>query len=133
MRRAYLIFLAVLVLLGIKLIFFQELAVSVIPGWHTPIFPPFFVITSLAQLWVIILTVGYFVLDRKGQPLSKKLILFHCLLTFPLLIYLQLPLDLLLHIYDLPETPFVPLAILFLVGQLVFLWFFIAALVYKNT
>ncbi|MFC0606658.1 hypothetical protein [Rufibacter quisquiliarum] len=114
MRRTYLIYLNLFFFLLIRLVFSEDIAVSVIPGWHTVILPPYALVSVFAHFWLLVLAGAYYFLERKGKVLSYRNVFLHCFLTIPLLLYLHVPID----ISHALQNVFAVLILLFLLGQL---------------
>jgi hypothetical protein len=113
-------------------------ATSVVPGWHTTIFPRYFV-WALAIVVVLVLgTIGYWLLSKRTDKTNWALFAIHFILTVPTIIYLKFPsilLDIQTTDYDklIKAIEFrmklIPAAwTLFIVGQILFLIYFIRTL-----
>lgn len=135
MTKPYIPFLAFLILLLLSLPFSFDFATSVVPGWHTTIFPPYFVWGFIVIIILLLASIGYWLLSKRTDKINRALFVIHFALTIPAIIYLKFPFIFL----DIPLTDqneliravefrmmFVPVAwILFIVGQALFLIYFI--------
>jgi hypothetical protein len=91
MKRPYLPFLAFLVLLWLPITFSRGYATSVVPGWHTTIWPPYFICLIIVTIVLILVTIGYWLLFRRTDKTNPVLFAIHFLLTIPAIIYLIFP------------------------------------------
>jgi uncharacterized membrane protein YtjA (UPF0391 family) len=98
-------------------------SVSVIPGWHTVIVPPFMMLSILLLLWLCLLPVGYLILERKNNTLTKRPIVMHLMLTLFYFFYSNggaryyyTPVGLLLKFMSLA---------FFAIGQVIFIIYFV--------
>ncbi|OYU79012.1 MAG: hypothetical protein CFE23_15995 [Flavobacterium sp. BFFFF1] len=68
----------------LKLIFYNsDIASSVIPGWHTTIFPPYLVAGIIVSFFVFINFIGYCIISKRKTDISLKLFLLHLVLILP--------------------------------------------------
>jgi hypothetical protein len=79
MVRYSILFLVIAIIATIE--FISGFAVSVIPGWHTEIAPPFMVLSIALLVWLYILPVAYFILEKKKNLPTQKLVALHLMLT----------------------------------------------------
>jgi hypothetical protein len=91
MKRPYIPFLAFLVLLLLTIPFSFDFATSVVPGWHTTIFPPFFIWGLIVIIVLLLVTIGYWLLSKRTDKINWTLFAFHFMLTIPTLIFLKFP------------------------------------------
>jgi hypothetical protein len=92
MKRYYFPFLAFLVLILLTIPFPFDFATSVVPGWHTTIFPPYFLWVLIVIIFLILVTIGYWLLSKKADKISWTLFGLHFLLTIPTVIFIKFPL-----------------------------------------
>lgn len=108
---------------------------SVVPGWHTVIYPPKYIIEmSIIILLLILAIAGYAFLSFKKQSLNPVIFVIHFLLTIPIIIALLYPFksgdmtslskDEIEKIFSRQEWMGYVLISVFIVGQLIFLTFF---------
>lgn len=135
MTRPYILFLAFLILLFLTIPFSFDFATSVVPGWHTTIFPPYFIWGLIVLIVLLLVTIGYWLLSKRADKINWILFTIHFALTIPTVIYLRFPSVLLdVQLTDQNELTkaiefrmkLIPFAwTLFIVGQLLFLIYFI--------
>lgn len=138
MTRPYLPFLAFLVLLLLTIPFSFDFATSVVPGWHTTIFPPYFIWGLIVLIVLLLATIGYWLLTKRTDKTNWSLFAIHFLLTIPTIIYLKFPSILLdVDVTDQSEwiraiqfrLKLIPVAwALFIVGQILFLIYYFRAI-----
>ena len=114
-RYSFLFFIVFLV--GLLVEFSGQSATSVVPGWHTTIYSPWFLVGIFQLLWLGIASAIYFFLELKGLVVSRKLFILHTFLS--LLVFFDYGIGYFVNITA--EFFFVVLPlILFLLGQVVF-------------
>ena len=135
MTRPYIPFIAFLILLLLTIPFSFDFATSVVPGWHTTIFPPYFIWGLIVVIVLLLVTIGYWLLSKRTDKFNWTLFAIHFLLTIPTIIFLKFP-TILLDV-QLPDQDkliraiefrmkIIPIAwTLFIVGQILFLIYFI--------
>lgn len=89
MKRGYIPFIAFLVLLLLTIPFPVDLATSVIPGWHTTIFPHYFIWGLIVIIVLLLVTAGYWILSKRVGKINWTLFVFHFILTIPIIIFLK--------------------------------------------
>jgi len=138
MKKPYVPFLAFLVLLLLVIPFSFDLATSVVPGWHTTIFPPYFVWWLVTLIVLLLVVIGYWLLLKRVDKINWTLFAVHVLLTIPTVIFLKYP-SILLNVDQADQNrmikevmlrmKLVPVVwIIFIVGQILFLIYFIRAI-----
>ncbi|OJY85075.1 MAG: hypothetical protein BGP14_04315 [Sphingobacteriales bacterium 44-15] len=135
MTKPYIPFLAFLILLLLTIPFSFDFATSVVPGWHTTIFPPYFIWGLIVMIVLLLVTIGYWLLSKRTDKTNWTLFAIHFVLTIPTIIYLKFPSILLdVQLTDQNELiraiefriKVIPVAwTLFIVGQILFLIYFI--------
>jgi hypothetical protein len=139
MTKAFfpILILLVLLLLAIP---FSEFASSVVPGWHTTIYPSGFVRSFIVLIIGVFITIGYWQVSKKADKISWTLFVTHFILTLPALIILNFP-SILLDVEKnglkvlLNAVKFrIQLAwILFIIGQIIFLIYYIRSIKSRRT
>ena len=124
-----------LLILSIPLSF--DVATSVVPGWHTTIYPPYFIGELIIAFVLLLVTIGYWRLSNRAHKFNLAIFIIHLILTIPTIINIKFP-----FVYlDLQFTnqeeivegftlgaKLVSIAwSLFFVGQLLFLIYYIRA------
>ena len=66
-------------------------ATSAVPGWHTTIYPPYFVSALISIIVLLLLTIGYWLLSKRVDKTSWTLFVIHFILTIPTFIFLKFP------------------------------------------
>ena len=134
MTRPYLPFLAFLILLLVTIPFSFDFATSVVPGWHTTIFPPYFILGLIVIIILVVVTIGYWLLSKRTDKINWILFATHFALTIPPVIYLKFP-SILLDVQLTDQNKLIkaielrmrliPIAwTLFIVGQILFIFYF---------
>jgi hypothetical protein len=135
MKRPYIPFLAFLVLLFLTIPYSLNFSTSVVPGWHTTIFPPYFIWGLLVIIVLLLVAIGYWLILKQVDKISWTLFAIHFLLTVPTVILIKFPSIFL----DIPQAnqeeqieaiyfrmKLIPVAwTLFIVGQVLFIIYFI--------
>lgn len=67
-----------------------EFASSVVPGWHTTIFPPYFFISVAVLAILLVVTIGYWILARRGA-FNLPFFITHMILTLPAVLFTRSP------------------------------------------
>jgi uncharacterized membrane protein YjfL (UPF0719 family) len=91
MKRPYVPFFAFLALLLLTIPFSFDFATSVVPGWHTTIFPPYFIWQLIAIIVLLLAIIGYWLLSKRVDKINWTLFAFHLTLTIPTIIFLKFP------------------------------------------
>jgi len=91
MRSPYIPFLAFFILLLLTIPFSFDFATSVVPGWHTTIFPPYFIGGLIVITVLLLVTIGYWLLSKRTDKTNWTLFAIHFVLTIPTIIYLNFP------------------------------------------
>lgn len=143
MTRPFIPFLAFLVLLLLTIPFSFDFATSVVPGWHTTIFPPYFVWGLIVIVVLLMVTIGYWLITKRTDKTSWTLFTIHFALTIPTIIYLKFP-SILLDVQETDQSELIraiqfrmkliPVAwALFIAGQILFLIYYIRTIKDKPT
>lgn len=143
MTRPYIPFLAFLILLLLTIPFSFDFATSVVPGWHTTIFPPYFIWGLIVVIVLLLVTIGYWLLSKRTDKINWTLFAIHFLLTIPTVIFLKFPTILLdVQLTDQDKLiraiefrlKLIPIAwTLFIVGQILFLIYYVRTIKAKHT
>lgn len=91
MKKSYVPVGAFLVLLFLTISFRFDFATSVVPGWHTTIFPPYFVWGLFLITILLLVTIGYWLLSKRADKINWTLFCFHFLMTVPTVIFINFP------------------------------------------
>jgi hypothetical protein len=142
MTRPYIPFLAFLILLVLTIPFSFDFATSVVPGWHTTIYPPYFIWGLIVLIVLLLVTIGYWLLSKGTDKTNWTLFAIHFALTIPTVIYLKFP-SILLDVQGADQYKLIKaiafrmqlIAIawtLFIVGQILFLIYYIRTIKSKR-
>ena len=97
--------------------------VSVVPGWHTTIYPPYYLISMAQLVWIALLPVFYRLLEKRKREIPREYFLIHLCTT--LTIFIPLADWLAIGGYYINWLPFIIPLVIFILGQLLFLIVFI--------
>ena len=81
MRKTLIFLLIVLTFFVLFFPFSFDFATSVVPGWHTTIFPPFFIFGVLFSIILLIDFIIYWIAYKKELLKLKKIVLIHFLIS----------------------------------------------------
>ena len=141
MTRSYIPFIVFLVLLFLEIPFSCNFATSVVPGWHTTIYPPATIYLP-NYIWSVILRtvllfflIAYWLALKRADKINWWLFVFHLFLTIPTIIFIRFP-SLFLNVQNIDQEEayniislrikLIPWAeFLFVIGQIIFLIYFI--------
>jgi hypothetical protein len=108
-----------------------DYATSVVPGWHTAIYPPLFLIDIILSVLLLIDVLGYLQLANKIDSINWLVFITHLMLTIPATILMKFPMALLYLSNPEPEQLIVLEAqftwfayCLFIAGQVFFAFYF---------
>lgn len=59
----------------------EPISSSVVPGWHTTIYPPWFSFSVIQLVWLGVASVIYNYLERNGKVVSHKIFMIHIFLS----------------------------------------------------
>ncbi|MVO11141.1 hypothetical protein GOQ30_18395 [Flavobacterium sp. TP390] len=113
-----------------------DFASSVIPGWHTTVYPPFFVWGIVKMIVLTAVVFGYWKLYRKEHRINKFWFILHFLLTIPSVIDTLFPISPMIIVYNyekLFETMeraqqiILVLNSMFIAGQILFIIYYFKA------
>jgi hypothetical protein len=132
MPKQYIPFFTFLALL-LFFLFPFDFATSVVPGWHTTIFPPHFFLWLVIIIFLFLSTIGYWFLAKRVGKINWMSFFVHLVLNIPSLIFIKFPsffLDLeVLYVFDLSKTLLIKsillVLILFMIGQALFVIHFV--------
>ena len=134
MKKSYIPFIAFLVLLLLTIPFSFDSATSVVPGWHSTIYPPYFNWGLILIVFLLFVTIGYWLLSKRVDKINWTLFAIHFILTIPTVIFLKFP-SIFLNVQQTSQDEIlkaislriklIPVAwTLFFVGQVLFLAYY---------
>ncbi len=91
MQKRNIPFILFLLLLCFAWQFSCNLAFSVVPGWHTTIYPPYFFMSVAFYLSLLFVAFGYRALGKKGIVVKSKIYIAHILLILPSVLLITYP------------------------------------------
>lgn len=71
----------IIFLIGLVTYFIPVGASSVVPGWHTTVFSPWFLAHLSQVLWLGIVSLIYYLLERNGKRIPHRIFLLHIALS----------------------------------------------------
>ncbi len=86
------ILIALLIILIFFVLFFPftfDFATSVVPGWHTTVFPPFYIFGPLIIITILIDFVFYWLAEKKQLMRLKKIVLIHFIISLFILLVIM--------------------------------------------
>lgn len=93
MNKTYIPFLT---FLGILLMLIPQVfheSTTVIPGWHTTIYNPYYFAGTLVFLFIFFNTLGYLILPKRVAKINRVVVIIHLLCTIPLIYYMLHPFE----------------------------------------
>ena len=135
MKKTIIALLLVFVLYLIFRISSNDFVASIIPGWHTTILPPYYIFKNFILPYLFIVIAGYLYL-KYSVNLTKKIWLTHLILSAPYLIFSVIKefIPFLYIFFGNQKFIFnlffmiVVTLLLFIAGQIYFLWQLIRSL-----
>lgn len=115
-KYSFLFFIAFLI--GLLSVFSGKVTTSVVPGWHTTIYPPWFFVSVFQILWLGVASAIYFLMEKRGNVVNRKVFLLHIFLS--LLVFLDNSYAFFDDYYVERFLVLVPFT-LFLLGQIIFI------------
>ena len=96
----------------------RPIASSVVPGWHTTIYPPWFFVSVIQIIWLGLVSVIYVYLERNGKIVNRKIFMIHILLS--LSVFLE-NVNTLSDSYLISRLLLLAPYLLFLIAQIIFI------------
>lgn len=96
----------------------RPIASSVVPGWHTTIYPPWFFVSVIQLIWLGLVSVIYGYLEKNGKTVNRKIFMLH--LFFSLSVFLENA-HTLSDSYLISRLLLLTPYILFLIAQIIFI------------
>ncbi len=140
MKKSLIPFFAFLILLLLMAPFPFDFASSLVPGCHTVIVSPYFVFDLFIVIAMLLVTMGYWLLSKRVGIINWTLFLIHFVLTLPAIILIRFPtlfldinadqvnIESYLQIGSLRAKLFPLALVLFIVGQGLFIGYFIKSI-----
>jgi hypothetical protein len=115
-RYSFVFFISFLI--GLILALSKPVAFSVVPGWHTTIYPPLFFVSVIQLLWIGVVSLIYAYIERSGKTVKHKIFMLHILLS--LAMFLE-NVHALFDSYMISRLLLLTPYILFLIAQIIFI------------
>jgi len=135
MTKPHLPFLVFFALLMLTIPCTFDVSTSVVPGWHTTIYPPFFIGGIAIAFVLLLVTIGYWQLSKQVQKFNLTIFAIHFILTIPTIINIKFPFALidlqltnqeeLIKSLSFRENLTSVSWVLFIVGQILFLIYYV--------
>lgn len=126
-------YLPSLIFICIFLSFFPlslDYATSVVPGWHTSIFPPYFIWQSIVVLIILLVSIAYWKLSTKNGTINWIFFIVHFILTIPAIIYLKYGLMIFNSVTISKDELLITIS--FVLGQILFIVHYVRSLQRKR-
>ena len=126
-------YLPSLIFICIFLSFFPlslDYATSVVPGWYTSIFPPYFIWQSIVVLIILLVSIAYWKLSTKNGTINWIFFFVHFILTIPAIIYLKYGLMIFNSVIISKDELLIPIT--FVLGQILFIVHYVRSLQRKR-
>lgn len=92
MKRSRILIISFLALLLVALFyFFGLLPMSMVPGWHTVIYPPYYPWLLIVILTLFFGTIGYWLYIKRISRLNRVLFIIYAVVTSLIYIFLKFP------------------------------------------
>ncbi|HVY73386.1 MAG TPA: hypothetical protein VG890_01070 [Puia sp.] len=143
MRNPYLPILVYFLLLGLTVPLFFDFLASDTPGWHTTIFPRYFILTIIPAILLLFTVLYFWLFKRRADKTSWILFWIHALLTIGAVIEVKFPtifydepyrnMDQLIRYLTWRMNIFSTVRILFVSAQFLFFIYFVRSIyVYRK-
>lgn len=91
MNRSYIPLLIFFVLLLMAVAFSFDSSTLAVPGWHTTIYPPYFIVVIISILFLIFVSIGYWQLTNRVDKINWILFALHCTLSILTTVFIVFP------------------------------------------
>jgi len=91
MNRLFIPLLVILVLVLLAVAFSFDSSTLAVPGWHTTIYPPYFIGVIISILVLLFVSIGYWLLTNRADKVNWILFALHCALTIPTIVFIVFP------------------------------------------
>ena len=104
----------------------SDYATSVVPGWHTTIFPPYFIWQFIVVFIILLVSIAYWKLSKKTSTINWIFFIIHFILTIPAIIYLKFGSIIFNSATISKDELLIPIA--FVLGQILFIVHYVRSL-----
>lgn len=108
----------------------SDYATSVVPGWHTTIFPPYFILQFIVVLIILLVSFAYWKLSTITGTINWIFFIIHFILTIPAIIYLKYGLMIFNSVTISKDELLIPIS--FVIGQILFIVHYVRSLQRKR-
>ena len=91
MNRLFFPLLVILVLVLLAVAFSFDSSSLTVPGWHTTIYPPYFIGVIISILVLLFVSIGYWLLATRDNKINWILFALHFTLTIPTAVFIFFP------------------------------------------
>ncbi len=91
MNRLFIPLLVVLILVLLAVAFSFDSSTLAVPGWHTTIYPPYFIGVIISILFLLFVSIGYWLLTNIADKIIWILFALHFTLTIPTAVFIFFP------------------------------------------
>ncbi|OQP56557.1 hypothetical protein [Niastella populi] len=91
MKRSRVLIISFLILLLAALLFFFGGAMSMVPGWHTVIYPPWYAWVLVVIMTLFFGTIGYWLYIKRISRLNRLLFIIYAAVTTVVYFFLKFP------------------------------------------
>ena len=91
MNRLFIPLLVILVLVLLAVAFSFDSSTLAVPGWHTTIYPPYFIGVVISILVLLFVSIGYWLLTTRDNKINWILFALHFTLTIPTAVFIFFP------------------------------------------
>ncbi len=107
-----------------------DYAISVVPGWHTTIFPPYFIWQSIIVLIILLVSIAYWKISTITGTINWIFFIVHFILTIPAIIYFKYGLKIFNSLTISKDELLIPIS--FVLGQILFIVHYVRSLQRKR-
>ena len=88
MKRSYILLFVFLVMVLLAVAFSFDSSTLAVPGWHTTIYPPYFIGVIILILVLLFVSIGYWLLSNRADKITWILFALHFTLTIPSVVFI---------------------------------------------
>jgi hypothetical protein len=91
MNRLFIPLLVILVLVLLAVAFSFDSSTLAVPGWHTTIYPPYFIWVIILILVLLFVSIGYWLSTNRADKINWILFALHFTITIPTAAFIVFP------------------------------------------
>ena len=88
MKRSYILLFVYLVMVLLAVDFSFDSSTLAVPGWHTTIYPPYFIGVIILILVLLFVSIGYWLLSNRADKITWIVFALHFTLTIPSVVFI---------------------------------------------